>query len=253
MLKLQRNSQGQEISVAFRSKERFFNRPFLIALSVALAIHIGLILMFHIAPIKIRWSTASTLPTIVETDLAQKEGSSVTASFTVNELTDRLLSTAPPSLPLLADTPIFSKVHHFELNEGSSSIFDLFNDIEQEAYLPAFSPANASSLKPISVIISGPLAIKILLNDPLKEINNVDICRELKVCSPKQLCYFVRVDEQTGKVFWHESINPSENGAVEAFAVKIIYGLQFETSPIAFVSKGSIELHFNPDARIDSL
>lgn len=243
MLKLERTSHDHDVSVTFRNKEHFFTRPFLTAFGVALAIHLGLILLFQISPLKIRWNNTSSLPIIVETDLARPGENLVVANISPDALPDNILLKAPPPLPFLASYPLFLHNRQIEYIEESPAGVNLFNEIEKEIYLPTFSPAGSSSLKPISVLISGPLASRALINNPLTKDYRTNVLSELIVQIPKHLLYSVLVDEQSGRIFWHEPLQQTDNAALEKFVTSIIYGLQFAPTPSAFVTAGKIELH----------
>lgn len=235
MLKLERTSHDHDVSVTFRSKEYFLTRPFLTALGVALTIHLGLFLLFQVSPLKIRWNNTYSLPIIVETDLAQNGENLVVANISPDALPDNILLTAPPSLPFLATSPLFLNNRQMEYIEETHVEVNLFEEIEKEIYLPTFSPAGSSSLKPISILISGPLASRTIINNPVLDLETVK--------TPRHLIYSVLVDEQSGCIFWHEPLQQSDDVALEKCVTSLIYGLQFATTPSAFVTAGKIELH----------
>lgn len=243
MLKLERTSHDHDVSITFRNKEHVFTRSFLTAFTVALMIHLGLILIFHISPLKIRWSNTPSLPIVIETDLAHNENL-VLANISPETLPDHFLLTAPASLPYLPSTPIYSNPRQIEYSEKSHAILDLFNEIEKEIYLPAFSPASrASYSEPISILISGPLASKTLIKNPSAQEHQINISSGLNIQRPQHLLYSVLVDEQSGRVFWHESLQKIDNPSLETFATTMIYEMQFAPTPSAFVVAGQIELH----------
>lgn len=243
MLKLERTSHDHDVSITFRNKEHVFTRSFLTAFTVALIIHLGLILIFHISPLKIRWSNTPSSPIVIETDLAHHENNLVLANISPEALPNNILLTAPASLPYLPSTPIYSTHRQIEHSEKSQAIDDLFNEIEKEIYLPTFSPASRTSyLEPISILISGPLASKTLINDPSAKEHQINIS-ELNIQRPQLLFYSVLVDEQSGRVFWHEPLQKIDNSSLETLATSMIYEMQFAPKPSAFVVAGQIELH----------
>lgn len=247
MLKLERTSHDQDISITFRTKERFLTHPLLISMAIAMAIHLGFLLFFHITPLKIHWGNHPSPPVLVEAELGPSDENLVLADISLNVMPDNILLKAPPSLPFLSNDFLYTRSHsiaHFYTSEGS---VDLFQEIEQEIFFPSFSLTKITSNQPISVNIFGPLASKKfedhnVTNFSTKLFSDLNI----NIIRPHHFCYSVLVNEQTGKVFWHVLLEPGDNSSLEKIATAMIYDLQFTRTPAAFVTAGQIELHINP-------
>ncbi|MBA3817117.1 MAG: hypothetical protein H0X29_11490 [Parachlamydiaceae bacterium] len=172
----------------------------------------------------------------------------MTTNIIPDQLPDNVLFTAPPSLPYMPHLPVFAKHRQIEYNRETHAVvdIDLFHEIEKMVFLPSFSPAAKKSFSdPISLLISGPLANKKLVNNPLEKDEQKKLFSEINTQLPQHIFYSVLVDEQSGRIFWHEPLQSIENANIQSLATKILYELQFTTTPSAFVTAGQVELHFS--------
>ena len=163
MLKLERTSREGMISVIVRDKESLFTQPVAFAFGIAFAIHLSLILLFHIAPFNIGMSGIIFPPVRVEADASLKE--SVVADVESNTPTIRGLPTAPSSGPIPSQHPKFLTVRPIEYSKAENSTANAFTHIEEGIYQPEFHPLARLSKKPLEIVISGTLAEQILLSD----------------------------------------------------------------------------------------
>jgi len=62
MLRFERKSRNQEVSISLRNPDKFINRLSMVAFGIALGLHFLGVLIFHIAPFKIQ--TAAVLPPV---------------------------------------------------------------------------------------------------------------------------------------------------------------------------------------------
>lgn len=244
MLKFAKASSDGIISVIVRDKEFLFTQPFAFAFIIAVALHLGLILLFHIAPIKIGLSQTNFPPVRVEADTFLKE--SVIAEVTPSIQTLRGLPSRPSSHPTLLQEPNFLVVRPMEYSQVEGTTTLAFRQIEKQLYEPEFNPLIFPSKPPLEMIISGVLAEHPLLSTGLNQkniINGSHLKREL------QLVYSVMVEGRTGKIFWFESKQSDNHFTSNQFAEKILNDMRFALNQTTIALSGEIEFHFNVEAK----
>lgn len=247
MLKLKRASREGIISVIMRDKEYLFTRPFAIALTIAVAIHLTLLILFHVGPFKIGSNETVFTPTRVEADAATIESVVAEAKPAVHTL--RGLPTVPNSIPILPHDPKFLMVRPVEYTKAESATNQAFSLIEQQIYQPEFDPLLRSQQKPLEIIISGVLGEHKLLgglinqeNQPLPKVSNPKT-------DSQRVIYSVMVQGQTGRIFWFEPAQLSYDTVVDKYTENIMRQMKFATDPKTIAINGTIEFHFNPEAK----
>lgn len=246
MLKLERVSHDSQIAIFVRDKEHLFNRSFLLALSAAVGFHALIFLLFHISPIKIRWNSTTASPAIVEADLSPGINSMVTASAdTALRQRSNLLEPKPP-MPILQNTPAFSTVRQMEYVKEKNYSINPFAQIEKEVYQPSFSSSvrQKAPLPPVSLVISGPLATRPIVNDGINNISLPSLPSKQKDERRLRAVYAVLVEGGSGKVFWYEKKEKLSLTALETTGEHILRDLRFSPDPTSQVMAGEIELHF---------
>lgn len=247
MLKLEKVARDNQINVIFRDKNHLLTRPFLTALAIALGIHLLIVIVFHISPIKIRWTNTTVIPSLVEIDPAssRQQGSIVAASTGTGVQPRHLFLEPKPASPAIPPLPVYLPGRQIDFAQQQNILVNPFSLIEQEIYRPSFPPAAyIRPHQPILVVIAGPLSRKKILNNGLSEATLAALPR---TSTPQRAVYSVLVDEQTGHIFWMEQKQKIDSKTLERIADKILKDLEFSKEHGTFVTSGEIELHFNPN------
>lgn len=244
MLKLQKISSDRQLHVIFRNKEYFFTYPFLIAFALAAGFHLLFFLIFHIAPIKLRWSDTIFPPVQVEADAAF-QNLSVLMDADAPPLIVTGLPPTKPSLPMFPDQPTISAVQQMEHGKENIGTNNPFIAIEQNVYHPSFNPLPKSPLPPVNLVVSGPLATLPIATNGLAGVEIGGAVQRGLRGQDRRLIYNVLVDGNSGHICWIDPIEVSSISAVDHFAEEILNHMVFEIDPKAFVVNGEIEVHFN--------
>jgi len=244
MLKLQRTSREGIISVIFRDKELLFTRPFVVAFAIALGIHLGLFLIFQVTPFKIGLSDTIFPPTRVEVDTPSKESVLAHVIPTIPKI--RGLPSAPVSGPVLLEHPKFLHVRPVGYNKVSSIGANAFMHIKNEIYQPGFNPLVRLVKKPLEIVISGPLAERVLISDGIKvkSLNWLSL-KNNSYGHGQRVVYSVMVEGATGKVFWYEPKQLTQEPSIDKFAETVLKDMQFAADVNAISMSGEVEMHFN--------
>ncbi len=240
MLKLQKASSDRQISIIIRDKEYFFTHSFLIAFALAAGFHLLFLLIFHIAPFKIRWSETLFPPVQVE---ASFNDAGVVIAVTPPLPIASGLPPARPSLPILPEQPTLLALRPMEYLKENDKPHNPFSHIERNVYQPVFAPLHKPPLPPITLMISGPLSGKSLLADGLqdKRLPRINYAGNPEL----RTIYHVLVEEHSGRIFWHEPKELTNIAALDRFAEGLLQAIVFAPGKQAFVTDGEVELHFN--------
>jgi hypothetical protein len=91
MLRFERKSRNREVSISLRSQEKSLNRLTLMALGLALGIHLMGFVVFHVAPFKISNVNNVIPPVMVRSDLTLPSDRTVYALMEEsNEVTPKI-------------------------------------------------------------------------------------------------------------------------------------------------------------------
>jgi hypothetical protein len=161
----------------------------------------------------------------------------------------RGLPVVPNSIPILPPYPKFLTVRPTEYTKAESSTDQAFSHIEQQIYQPEFYPLLPSQQKPLEIIISGILGEHKLLGG----LNGFESKPFPKFSNPKtdnqRVVYSVMVEGQTGRIFWFEPAQLTYDTAVDKYTENVMRQMKFETDPKTIAINGTIEFHFNPEAK----
>lgn len=241
MLKLERVSHDYQTHVIVRDKNHFLTRSLLTALAIAVGIHLCIVILFHISPIKIRWTNTSFLPVQVEAEAPKT--SFVASSIGSNQHHRNTFPLRKTNSPAIPQIPLYLPNRQIDYVNSNNNISNPFSDIEKRLYQPSFaSTAPSKSLNPVSLIVTGPLASKRIINNGLADLFSSPLPQ---VSIEQRTIYSVLVNGRTGRVFWVEQKQKSEAKALERIAEKILKGLKFSEDSTSFAIPGEIELHFN--------
>ena len=158
MLKLEKASSDRQISVIVRDKEYFLTHSFLIAFALAAGFHFLFLLIFHIAPFKIRWSETIFPPIQVEASSFKDFAVMIDAEPAAHASSG--LPQAKPSSPILPEHPTVLALRQMEYIKENANPDNPFAQIEQGIYQPVFTPLAKPNPPPVSLVISRPWPIK---------------------------------------------------------------------------------------------
>lgn len=239
MLKLEKNKKGQEIAIRFKEEDRFFTKPLLQALVLALFIHLGGFILFHVQTFTL--STAFVFkPISVHTSLP-----------------------GPASLDLYQDSKSLS---YDKTLEPPDSLFNKYSIITFErpsfdqinAYdLPFFTAdsvvSNSKDLKveipyvPINMFLSGSLAKRRLVKTIPQSLTDSHQISSIDSLKNYEIKFHVIVDPLTGKIFWFDKIKGSGIARVDKQVEKLLFDLQFDSNDSFDHTKGNLTFFLSLD------
>lgn len=258
MLKLEKNSRNHDVSVSFRSRDSRFNRTFLTAFGIALALHVIAGTLFQIRPFLLGSSEVILPPVAASADLtdpAEENENIAIASVDKNDHLPRLITEPRYSKPAAPDIAAASINRHMEyvMKKETSANANPFAAIEQDLHSPDLDYIEGIlQFTPVTVRVSGQLADKSIegksIDDELVDMTKPVPCHATSVNHVSTL-YDVRVEDRTGRIFWFEPKQPVEDPAHKQAAENILQRLRFQTDNRTFVTSGEIEIVFTiPDA-----
>lgn len=220
MLRLEKTSHTSHIVIRMRERERFFEPPLLKALAIALILHIGALILFHVTPFS--FTTAFTFPPVhVQFDSLVKEKG--VSTFISPRIEEEEIAPPPISLIPLLDWISFSQ----ESILAPSITFDPqdLKSLEERVWPKWEEPLSLNLEEPrIQLTISGDLAeLPLIASDPL--LNQMQPISSHN--SPVYVTYQVQLDEKTGELFWYERVVSSKEPAVDQLTEKILLNLRF--------------------------
>lgn len=226
MLKLERRGKSPDISVRLREREPFFNGLLWKALLIAVGIHVGAILVFHVRPFIIQ-STFIYLPVQVQSDRPN-----VSRAQIVDDGLDEAQYVPAPPLELL------TWEHEADVEQPIA-----FSDLIEDPEIHYSAPPSQLMIPAVQLHISGELGQRALL----KHDGSLDqlVAFNPEKPDPKYVTYHVRVEELTGKVFWFERVRSSRNGRTDELAEKILLNLEFEPGAPFRNAHGTIDFVLN--------
>ncbi|MBA3722058.1 MAG: hypothetical protein H0W88_06635 [Parachlamydiaceae bacterium] len=246
MLKLERNCKNNDINLTVRSRECFWNSILIKAFILALAFHLGAILLFHIQPFK---TSSSFLFAPINVQAPSKIENQVTleeAKTPVNPDDFPLLALYQPTLP---DVPLFLN-SDFENSNSIQKIpeisFASFDTLEQQSFhrIP-LTPSKDLVLTytPIQMTVSGNLAKRQLIDNK----NTPFLNSRLQKKQASHLEYYhtqykVVIDATTGQIFWFDKIISSGQSKIDRFAEDLLQKLQFAADNNFEASNGMIDI-----------
>jgi hypothetical protein len=246
MLKLEKIAKTLEISITLREREHFLNKTFVQALIIAIGLHLFAGVLFNVRFIKITASQSIFPPAFVEADLSILSDNSVVA---VAEEEDNHLKhfieakgSKPPAPEFTTRDYIQQTIQLNKACEWEKNPFiAIESQINQQSIpLPTFS--KNKSFKPVSVSVSGGL-------DPIALIDEgwgkMDFSILKKLTTPYyRVIFSVRLDNQSGCLFWHEFKTDRSNKELDYLAEYILKNMCFDINKDLFATLGEVEIVF---------
>ncbi|KAF3362868.1 hypothetical protein PHSC3_000610 [Chlamydiales bacterium STE3] len=228
MLKYE-TSKEKKIAVAYKERTKLFTKDFILALCIAIAIHLSFVLLFRIKEIGLLIKiNPKNLVFKVESDLALNEVS-------IDELPSGNGEEVVPA-PMDEGMATLDSTTIFAIEKYNKSPFHYIETPLPCFFLDDLISKNESSKKK-EIVLSHELSSKKILNaEILKALGQAG--KEASVA------FKVQVDDATGRVFWSELYRSSGKRFWDKQAAEIIHQLEFAPLENAFVSLGEIELYF---------
>lgn len=236
MLKLEKSSQLQGVTVRLREREHFFEPRLLKALALALFLHLGGLLLIHVTPFS--FTSSFVFPPVKVNSERSVRGISAIATSHSDLLEEDL---PPPAISLIPPLEIAYKPQESSLPPSLAPLDPLsFHSLEERLWPTWESPLTLPLEEPrIRMKISGDLADhRLLAADPLlKEMQPIS-----KKSNPAYVSYNVQIDEVTGEPFWVERIEASGIKSVDQLTEKMLFNLRFVPDPSLLTVTGNV--HF---------
>ena len=234
-----KKSTSNSYGIILNDKNPIFTKTFKIAFGVALSLHFFFILIFHIAPIKIKGSDTLFSPVEVETDW--QSDSSIALLVPKESFSSEEYSSLPFLEPHQEEHPKIALPPNTGLSRIENPVENPFAKIESEIITPYFSPLPRLQNPPISIIISG-ADFLVLKNDPLE---NRTLSLKNKDISPCKAVFKILIDSSNQKVIWKDLIEKTDLASLNKLADDIINDLQFLQTDTADFKNAIVEVVFN--------
>lgn len=232
MLKLEKNSKSLVIRI--REKESFFSFILFKAFLIALLIHLGIVILFHIQPFM---QTGHVHPPI-QVQMDRRELNQMTWADDSSNADFFIIPEPPLELFIPEFFPeIESQITQpdFELTKRKT-LLDTW-----ESRLIVYQPPElpkSMAYQPIQLFISGELASRQLKNYDSRI--NETVYGKIQEWDPVYISFKVYVDAE-GSVFWHELQQSTGNKKQNKLAEELLQSLEFTHSKLAFNISGRVD------------
>lgn len=238
MLKLEKSS-SKPVYISIRENTRLLTPTFLQALAVAFSLHVFAVILFHVQPFRINQANTQFPPVQVNIEIALPESAIFAELKDANS--HQIAVPEPdwpkPSIPYLS----LNSPNHLEIfTSGEIMPMDPFHLDFHEQLIGSWikmDPAPIAQRKVPLLEIRGPLASRPVVAGTLPELSTPK-----KNGKSIRLVYSVKVDDESGHVFWYFPKTHPLDKKVEDDAVAILEALKFEPVSEGFVTQGEIEL-----------
>ena len=246
MLKLERRDKSKEIQIVLSHRGSIFNRAMIQAFLLALGIHLGALILFHIEGFKIVEGTKIATPAVVELDV-----DSLAAVFIDSEAQggeDSFFIVREPKRGKPAPLVVLGSPHDKE-NLSESTVF---KSIEPPRYCQrdCFSPFEFLD----SISKKSPRAIRVL---PIAALSGREwsynetikgVFESSQRVSSQRVVFAVQVEDSTGEVFWFEPVQINAEDRFVKMAEEIVKTIQFKPSRNSFITAGNVEIFWSEGA-----
>jgi len=240
MLKLERVDTSRKISVRMRHKERFLNRIFLTALSIAAVLHFLPFILFSVAPFNIRESYIVIPPGAVSAEIDSPDALVNTSAQEADLPTKNLGLLAPRDMPeIAARHPLapFPEISYTTTTLASSQPFT------QTDYPPSLTAPLPVHYPPLAIHISGPLAEHVPIYDHETIVAMQPVTMQQQAVDRERVVYNVQYDRRQQHLFWLEPVYLSSRRDLNQKAEQLIRSLHFQEGSDNFMT-GQVEIIF---------
>ncbi len=245
MLKLEKVAKTREINITLRPRTSFFTKSFKEAFLWALGMHLAAGFLFTVQLIRISENIKVFLPAYVESELGSALNNQVIAELEREKIFSHYIGEPPDAKP---EFSVFSGG-----SEVTTSLASLKENSTENPFLKSefwlMAPElpllkKSSNLpKPIKIEVSGGLEKYPILKEGWDTIE-VSTLKKMKPHGYKA-SYNVRLDLQTGRLFWIEPLLLDKSKISDLLAEKILAEIQFEVLDSSeAVASGVVEITF---------
>lgn len=254
MLGLKKSPKNNEIHLQLKPKQRFFDQSLRLAFMIALALHLGAALLFHVRLFSNRQIETILPPTNTLAHFIKSSADENEAIVTSRIDTEGRL-TAAQLIPPASNPELLSFESPKLIKELQFKQFDLlynpFIEIEREVEENYFTHLDLPLFtSPVKIAVSGPLA-EIPIAPLDKQFHDLF---ELQQYSPhqysqKRAIYTVKVDTNSGQIFWYQLKENAIEQSQTALAEKLLKNFHFLFSTQEVIVNGEIEIIFTDPSR----
>lgn len=223
MLKLEKISNSLGLALRLRERDSFLNPQLLKALSIALFLHIGGLLLFHISPFQ--FSSSFIFPPIqVQSDHSSQQAISAHAILDMQEEEEFPF---PPLRLLLPTIDWINAPLESALEPSLALNLNTLQHSEEKNWPKWEFPLSIPLEEPlIQLTIAGDLA-----EYPLESYDpKLDQTHRLSEHSPlyHEVTFQVQLDERRGELFWYERLQSSGIKKIDQLAEQMLLSLRFD-------------------------
>lgn len=239
MLRIEKSS-SKPVYLSIRENTRMLTPTFLQALSVAFALHAFALILFHVQPFRINQTNTQFPPVQVNIEIAQPE-SAIFAELEEKKTHQTAIPEPEGPQPLIPYLSLKSP-NQMEVftayEEMPTDPFRLdFHDqlIGSWIRMDDFPPSQR--MVPF-INIRGPLADRPIVAGTIPKA-----ALPPKRTQTIRLLYTVKVDDETGRIFWFHPEAETLSARAEETVAEILETIKFEPAASGFVTQGEIELY----------
>ncbi|NGX41812.1 MAG: hypothetical protein K940chlam7_00086 [Chlamydiae bacterium] len=247
MLKLEKKSDNRPVNVKMRMNSRICTPTFLRALAIAVGIHLMGYLIFHVKPFNVGSFETIFPPVQVNIDMQQMLNGGVLANLEgEGQSTAAILEpkSSVPTIPLLSTPEMKRELAYPREKTVKRNPFQHMEENLDYLTLENLSPPQPKKGRRIKVSAFGNLSNKEIVAEGWegKKLFRRHAFEERN--TQYLATYDVKVEDRTGKIFWHQQHEPLEKKKLNVLAEKVLENLLFDRDPNGFISEGQIEIVF---------
>lgn len=235
MLKLEKGSGLQKISIRLRNQDRVFNRPFFKALAIACFLHAMGLGCFHIQTF-IRGPEKRNAPALVTVDISNAILAHADREVRYRHPLEPRESV--PRLPLIPRPILFR--NGTAAYQKNLQMSNPFSQIEQRLAMPESGEKLSNEKIEIAFHISGKLAdhqitSRTIGEKTLEAIKNVS-------AGQYSVRYTTQVDGRSGKIIWYDMLQSTTSEDLDPIAEQILKEMEFQRQSDLFIVSGEVEI-----------
>jgi hypothetical protein len=220
MLKLEKQTKNRNINIIIKECGRLTSPAFFQALAIACALHLVGLILFQVAPFKLKHATSIFPPIEVNIDYRGVLAESRNEEISLLPIPEPQIS-RPRIGGSVGGTETFNHKGHRDTGKelfGRNEIEELMNPVleKTQVYLHVFGELAG---RPYN----------------LENVDKTSYGNEV-------IAYHVKVEDRTGKIFWYEPTNQIVKKKQKKIVKKIFDRLRFKTNDRGFISEGYIEI-----------
>jgi len=252
MLKLEKVRHNHTIAIRLHERERFFDKSFLRALSIATILHLSAFLSCKISSAQFNETYIVIPPAVVDIDIDPSPSDTRIPSMTQIEvekgILPRYVLEPEPPLPKQLSSSTTSCVKDINWQEKEPLSQNLFSQLEIVPYQPeSIALSINKQYVPITLSLSGSLAEYNIIDDGIGKLKTPRSSQ--KPLTKVFVTYQVQMDHQTGRIFWHDKAEKTTTQQSDQLAETVLKKLRFasyknERNALPWLTRGIVEITF---------